>query len=170
MAYDTSRLVIRTAEAADLEIIGQLPADAREADRVFPGATYPPSVAWLQGVMADSDWAAVVECRGEVVALGMLHALEPGGAGFVRHLVVRSDLRGRGIGAHLLDHLMAHAFREARCREIHVQVATEAVPALLMCYEKGFMPYGMNGYKDAQGQAGVLMHLRLGKREFDEGD
>ncbi|EHQ52100.1 GCN5-like N-acetyltransferase [Ectothiorhodospira sp. PHS-1] len=170
MKYDPSRLVIRAAEAADLDVISQLPADAREADWVFPGAAHPVSPEWLRTVVAGSAHAEVVEYRGAVVAFGVLHSLEPGGAGFVSHLVVRPDLRGRGIGSHLLDHLMGRAFRDARCREMHVQVATEDVPALLMCYEKGFMPYGMDRHEDARGRAGVLMHLRLGKREFDEGD
>ncbi|WP_412851618.1 N-acetyltransferase family protein [Ectothiorhodospira shaposhnikovii] len=170
MKYDPTRLVIRPVGEADLAIVCQLPLDAREADWVFPGAAHPVSPEWLRPAVAGSAHAEVVEYRGEVVAFGVLHSLEPGGAGFVSHLVVRSDLRGLGIGSHLLDHLMGRAFREARCREMHVQVATEDAPALLMCYEKGFMPYGMDRHEDARGRAGVLMHLRLGRREFDEGD
>nr|WP_255722297.1 GNAT family N-acetyltransferase [Ectothiorhodospira lacustris] len=168
--YDPSRLLIRPVSSSDLGVITQLPEDAREADWVFPGAAHPVSPEWLQRVVADSARAQVVEYRGEVVAFGTLESLEPGAAGFVGHLVVRADLRGRGIGSRLLDHLMGCAFREVRCREMHVRVSTEDVPALLMCYEKGFMPYGMDRHEDAQGRAGVLMHLRLGRREFDEGD
>lgn len=133
----------------------------------FPDVPRPLHEAGLQSCVSRCTEAVVGVYRGRVIAFGGLGKMEPGGDGFLRHLIVHPDYRGRGVGSTMLRHLTHRAFAHYRCREVHVRVSSRNVPATLFFYELGFLPYGMlSGVTDPYG--GGIMRLRLRRRDLEE--
>ncbi|WP_200178193.1 GNAT family N-acetyltransferase [Ectothiorhodospira mobilis] len=156
---------IRPLREGDVQGIPALLAHPGELAWVFPGAPYPPDPQWLEAALAGCREVAVCAERGRIVALAALRDPQPGGAAFIEHLVVHPQRRCRGIGSLLLRHLLQQAFHQHRCREAHARVCSDHLPATLFFYEAGFLPYGI----DAGADAGAVLRLRLGRRDFEEG-
>ena len=91
---------------------------------------------------------------GEMVGTGRL-VVQPGGAGRVGRMAVRSDRRSRGVGARILD-LLERLARERGLAEIELHAQAHVEPFYLRA---GYRPEGE--HFDEAGIDHVLMRKRL---------
>jgi acetyltransferase len=79
---------------------------------------------------------AVETTSGRMLGVVRLHD-DPGGATAEFAILVRSRLKGRGLGWRLMKHMMAYA-KAKGLRAVHGQVLAENTSMLTMCAELGF--------------------------------
>jgi acetyltransferase len=133
---------IRPVRPEDAAAFTQFAARVNEADmrmRFFsPFRAVPPSLlARLTQIDYDREMALVLfDAAQTVAAVGRL-AAEPDGLRAEFALLVRTDLKGRGIGSDLLQRLIAYA-RQRGVVEIWGDVLLENSTMLTICREFGF--------------------------------
>ena len=136
------RFHIRPVRPEDAAAFTQFAARVNEADmrmRFFsPFRTVPPSLlARLTQIDYDREMALVLfDAAQTVAAVGRL-AAEPDGLRAEFALLVRTDLKGRGIGSDLLQRLIVYA-RQRGIVEIWGDVLLENSTMLRICREFGF--------------------------------
>jgi GNAT superfamily N-acetyltransferase len=81
-------------------------------------------------------FVALDETSGDMLGVARLHATPIEDAGEYA-VIVRSDLKGQGLGWHLMQMLITHA-RKSRLRFIQGQVMHDNTTMLDMCAELGF--------------------------------
>jgi RimJ/RimL family protein N-acetyltransferase len=79
---------------------------------------------------------AISEESGKMLGVVRLHD-DPGGRGGEFAILLRSKLKGHGLGWLMMKHMIAYA-REKGLETVHGQVLTENSTMLLMCAELGF--------------------------------
>ncbi len=100
-------------------------------------------------------FVAISAAEGELLGIARLIA-EPDYVRAEFAILVRSDLKGKGLGWHLMQHLIAYA-RAERLQEIHGQVLATNATMLKMCNELGF------DIEATEADIGLrLVRLRLG--------
>ena len=103
-----------------------------------PFRTVPPSLlARLTQIDYDREMALVLFDAAETVAAVGRLAAEPDGLRAEFALLVRTDLKGKGIGSDLLQRLIAYA-RQRGIAEIWGDVLLENSTMLTICHEFGF--------------------------------
>lgn len=136
------RFHIRPVRPEDAAAFTQFAARVNEADmrmRFFsPFRTVPPSLlARLTQIDYDREMALVLFDLAETVAAVGRLAADPDGLRAEFALLVRTDLKGHGIGSNLLQRLIAHARRRG-IAEIWGDVLLENDTMLTICREFGF--------------------------------
>ena len=136
------RFHIRPVRPEDAAAFTQFAARVNEADmrmRFFsPFRTVPPSLlARLTQIDYDREMALVLFDAAETVAAVGRLAAEPDGLRAEFALLVRTDLKGKGIGSDLLQRLIAYA-RQRGIAEIWGDVLLENSTMLTICHEFGF--------------------------------
>ena len=79
---------------------------------------------------------AIAESTGRMLGVVRLHD-DPDGDGAEFAILVRSHLKGHGLGWLMMKHMIAYA-RDKGLKTVHGQVLTENATMLLMCTELGF--------------------------------
>ena len=79
---------------------------------------------------------AITEAGGRMLGVVRLHD-DPGGDGGEFAILVRSQLKGHGLGWLMMKHMIAYA-QEKGLETVHGQVLAENVTMLQMCAELGF--------------------------------
>jgi acetyltransferase len=87
--------------------------------------------------------ALAVFAGGEMLAIAHLVRIAPGAAEFA--LIVRSDMKRRGLGRVLLTRLVAQAC-QLGLRTLTAQILSENLPMLRLAREAGFRATGRSGY------------------------
>jgi acetyltransferase len=81
-------------------------------------------------------FVAIAERSGRLLGVVRLHD-DPGGIGGEFAILVRSHLKGHGLGWLLMRHMIAYA-QTKNLRRVHGQVLAENATMLQMCSELGF--------------------------------
>jgi ribosomal-protein-alanine N-acetyltransferase len=123
--------------------------------------------AWTEGMLA-SELAGVASGRYYLVAddggelAGYAGLLTPGGGqADVLTLAVAEQRWGQGLGAALLDALLAEAGRRG-CSEVFLEVRVDNVRAQRLYQRRGFVEIGIRrGYYQPSGTDALVMRLSL---------
>jgi ribosomal-protein-alanine N-acetyltransferase len=126
--------------------------------------------AWTEGMLA-SELAGVASGRYYLVAedgaelVGYAGLLTPGGGqADVLTLAVAGPRQGHGLGAALLDALLAEAGRRG-CTEVFLEVRVDNHRAQLLYQRRGFVEIGIRrGYYQPSGTDALVMRLSLDRR------
>jgi ribosomal-protein-alanine N-acetyltransferase len=132
--------------------------------------------AWTEGMLA-SELAGVASGRYYLVAedggelAGYAGLLTPGGGqADVLTLAVAEQRWGQGLGAALLDALLAEAGRRG-CSEVFLEVRVDNVRAQRLYQRRGFVEIGIRrGYYQPSGTDALVMRLSLNRPGGASGD
>ncbi len=127
--------------------------------------------AWTEGMLA-SELAGVASGRYYLVGedgaelVGYAGLLTPGGGqADVLTLAVAEPRQGHGLGAALLDALLAEARRG--CTEVFLEVRVDNHRAQLLYQRRGFVEIGIRrGYYQPSGTDALVMRLSLDRPRF----
>lgn len=106
--------------------------------------------------VADGGWFEVLELDGRVVGCGGMHVMAPGVLE-LRKMYFEPSLRGRGLGAALLDRFLSRARREG-WREVRLETASVLREAIRLYECFGFVRETGN---PAVARCDVVMHRGL---------
>ncbi|MDR2215712.1 MAG: ribosomal protein S18-alanine N-acetyltransferase [Nevskiaceae bacterium] len=127
--------------------------------------TYP--FPWTQAIFRDclraGHYCCVVELDDVLIGYGVLSS--GAGEAHVLNLCVAEPWRGRGIGAHLLAHLLEFA-RSLNVQEVFLEVRPSNTNAIRLYQSQGFAQIGIRrGYYQAVGgrEDAVVLRKVLGK-------
>jgi [ribosomal protein S18]-alanine N-acetyltransferase len=96
----------------------------------------------------------------EVVGYGVLWCIADEGE--LANIAVRGDIRGRGLGASLLDHLIETA-RQRGVKSLYLEVRPSNRTALRLYESRGFDEIGVRkGYYDLPPEDALVLCLRIG--------
>lgn len=137
----------------DVEAVARIESD------LFPDP-WSAEVFWSElAQVPDTRHYIVAEDAGVVV--GYAGLLATGDQSDVQTLAVARDLQGTGLGARLLDALLAEA-RERRAREVLLEVRVENTAAQALYARAGFERIGSrSGYYRPGGTDAHVLRLRL---------
>jgi ribosomal-protein-alanine N-acetyltransferase len=129
-------------------------------------ASYP--FPWTEGVVRDCLRAGHVCCVVEIDDILIGHGIMSTGAGeaHVLNLCIAEPFRGRGLGAHLLDHLIEFA-GSLGVGEMFLEVRPSNTAAIRLYQSNGFSQIGVRrGYYPAAGgrEDAVVLRRVLAKR------
>jgi [ribosomal protein S18]-alanine N-acetyltransferase len=114
------------------------------------------SAAMFWNELASGYYYRVAREAGEIVGYAGLAVTGPGEA-WVQNIAVRRDRQHRGIGAALLEDLLAEAARRG-ARQVLLEVAVDNEPARKLYERYGFVPVGVRrGYYQPSNTDALVM-------------
>jgi catechol 2,3-dioxygenase-like lactoylglutathione lyase family enzyme/predicted GNAT family N-acyltransferase len=155
------RLIHRPAGDKDIPVICGFPQSAEELFFLFPGATYPLTVAQLKDAIAQRSDPTVVEADHKVVGFADFHQWAPGGRCTIGNVIVAPAARGRGIGRCLIQSMIELAHTRHQASEVGIACFNGNIVGLLLYAGLGFRPYAVEERKDYQGNRAALIHMVL---------
>ncbi len=156
---------LREPVGSDFEAVVELVSDREELFRVYPGGTHPFTVDQVLLLAESRKELTVAVERGRVIGFANLYNVEPGKWAYIGNVVVARDFRGRGIGRHLVSHMVRQAFDKYGVGEARISVFNNNTPALLLYAELHFQPYAVEERIDLSGTRVGLIHMRLTRND-----
>ncbi len=156
---------LRAATAEDFSAIVRLVPNRDELFLVYPRGSYPFSVKQLRELVAGRKALTVAVQDGKVVGFANLYGVEARRCAYVGNVIVKSSLRGAGIGRQLVRHMVELAFRRYRLTEVRISVFNTNTAALLLYSDLGFKPYAAEARQNHDGKRVALLHLRITRDE-----
>lgn len=153
---------IRKFESSDVPALMNIWNEVVEAGQAFPQEEYLTEENAEQFFASQSFTGAAVE-NGEVVGLYILHPNNVGRCGHIANAsyAVRSDMRGKHVGAQLVTHCL-HKCRELGFRIMQFNaVVADNKPALALYKQLGFVQLGVipGGFRKKDGSyADIIPH------------
>lgn len=153
---------IRKFESSDVPALMNIWNEVVEAGQAFPQEEYLTEENAEQFFASQSFTGAAVE-NGEVVGLYILHPNNVGRCGHIANAsyAVRSDMRGKHVGAQLVTHCL-HKCRELGFRIMQFNaVVADNKPALALYKQLGFVRLGVipGGFRKKDGSyADIIPH------------
>lgn len=153
---------IRKFESSDVPALMNIWNEVVEAGQAFPQEEYLTEENAGQFFASQSFTGAAVE-NGEVVGLYILHPNNVGRCGHIANAsyAVRSDMRGKHVGAQLVTHCL-HKCRELGFRIMQFNaVVADNKPALALYKQLGFVQLGVipGGFRKKDGSyADIIPH------------
>lgn len=153
---------IRKFESGDVQALMNIWNEVVEAGQAFPQEEYLTEENAEKFFSSQSFTGAAVE-NGEVVGLYILHPNNVGRCGHIANAsyAVRSDMRGKHVGAQLVTHCL-HKCRELGFRILQFNaVVAENEPALALYKQLGFVQLGVipGGFRRKDGSyADIIPH------------
>ncbi|MNF67880.1 GNAT family N-acetyltransferase [Pseudomonas sp. Irchel s3a18] len=151
----------RAVNEQDIPRICSFARDRTEQFFFFPAATWPLTPAQLQGSIDKRSDSTVIERDGVVVGFANFYRWENGGTCTLGNVIVDPQARGQGIGAQLIEHMIAIARTRHQAGEVTLSCFNTNVAGLLLYPKLGFTPFSIEERQDRQGQRLALIHLRL---------
>ncbi len=153
---------IRKFESSDVPALMNIWNEVVETGQAFPQEEYLTEENAEQFFASQSFTGAAVE-NGEVVGLYILHPNNVGRCGHIANAsyAVRSDMRGKHVGAQLVTHCL-HKCRELGFRIMQFNaVVADNKPALALYKQLGFVQLGVipGGFRKKDGSyADIIPH------------
>ncbi|GAA1668670.1 ribosomal protein S18-alanine N-acetyltransferase [Fodinicola feengrottensis] len=124
-------------------------------DDLFGAERWTAGMFWSELAGADRYYRVAVEGLDEVVGYaGLAHGPD---SAWVHNIAVRRDRQGRGLGARLLDDLLAEAVRQ-EAPQVALEVAASNAIAQRLYAIRGFEPVGVRkAYYQPSGEDAVVM-------------
>jgi len=158
-----SLLSYRAIEPQDIPQICGFTLSETELFYLSPEVDYPLTPAQLRKTIRGRLEPTVVLDDREVVGFANLYKFRDGESCFIGNVVVRPDRRGRGVGAYLVETMLALAFGKHRFNEVRVSCFNGNTTALLLYAKLGFTPYAIEQRQDKRNNTVALIHLKITK-------
>ncbi len=151
---------LREATERDIAEIRKLPETREELFYCFPGASFPLSEADVRSSVETRSDSTVVEIGGRVVAFANFYRWKDGLCS-IGNVVVAPDVRGFGVGSHLIRHMVKLGFEKRHAESVSVSCFNRNVVGLLFYPRLAFRPYDVEERTDWNGDRVALIHFRL---------
>lgn len=148
---------LRTADLAEICNWVENPA---ESQFCFPGVRWPLAPDGLSRALLGFSSGTLILRRGEAVAFADFRRAEVHGACVLGHFLVAPEMRGLGVGRHLIEIMREQARSRYHAREFRVSCHNANVAGLQFFPRFGLEPCGVEPYADPEGQPAVLIHFR----------
>lgn len=154
-------VTFRTVQAQDIARICSFARTEEEQFFFFPAATWPLTEAQLQASVDKRSDSTVIEFDGVVVGFANFYKWEQAGTCTIGNVIVDPAIRGKGIGARLIEQMIDIARTRHQASEVTLSCFNSNVAGLLLYPKLGFVPYAIEERQDKQGRRLALIHLRL---------
>jgi len=146
------RVVLAPMRWWHIEAVGPIERD------LFGDEEWSPGMFWSELAQADTRWYRVALEGEDVVGYAGLCVYGPEDT-WVQNIAVRRDRQGHGLGARLLDELLAEAARRD-ARQVLLEVRADNAPAQRLYARRGFEAIGLRrGYYQPSGADAIVMRL-----------
>ena len=154
-------VTFRTVQAQDIARICNFARTEEEQFFFFPAATWPLTEEQLQASVDKRSDSTVIEFEGVVVGFANFYKWEQAGTCTIGNVIVDPAIRGKGIGARLIEQMIDIARTRHQASEVTLSCFNSNVAGLLLYPKLGFVPYAIEERQDNQGRRLALIHLRL---------
>lgn len=154
-------VTFRTVQAQDIARICSFARTEEEQFFFFPAATWPLTEEQLQASVDKRSDSTVIELDGVVVGFANFYKWEQAGTCTIGNVIVDPAIRGKGIGARLIEQMIDIARTRHQASEVTLSCFNSNVAGLLLYPKLGFVPYAIEERQDKQGRRLALIHLRL---------
>lgn len=154
-------LVIRAAEPPDYPAIAALIDSPQELFLVFPAGHWPFDVRQVHRLAEQRLDLTVCVSGNDVNGFANLYDRRPGQWAFIGNLMVRREVRRRGIGGRLLQYMLKKVFEQHGLPQARISVFRDNRPALKLYEEAGFAQYAEEARSAPDGRRVTLLHLKL---------
>ena len=154
-------LTHRPVAEQDLAAICAFSQSPAELFYCFPKADFPLTPGQLQVAIDQRSDSTVVLLEGAVVAFANFYRWASGGTCTIGNVIVDPAIRGKGIGALLIEQMIDIARTRHQASEVTLSCFNSNVAGLLLYPKLGFVPYAIEERQDKQGRRLALIHLRL---------
>jgi ribosomal protein S18 acetylase RimI-like enzyme len=151
----------RPAEPDDYPAICRLITSPEELFWVFPSGSWPFNMRQLLYLAEKRSDLTVVADNDEVVGFSDLYDLVTRKQAFIGNVVLKVSHRRRGIGKHLVQHMLDRIFTLHELPEARISVFEENKPALTLYTQLGFAPCGREARQGPGGRTVTLLHMKL---------
>lgn len=139
-----------------VEAVGPIERD------LFGDEEWSPGMFWSELAQLDTRWYRVALEGEDVVGYAGLCVYGPDDA-WVQNIAVRRDRQGHGLGARLLDELLAEAVRRG-ARQVLLEVRADNDSAQRLYARRGFEAIGLRrGYYQPSGADAIVMRWEAGE-------
>ena len=157
---------LRPAEQSDYAAISQLITCEEELFLIFPKGRYPFTVDQVQQLAQYRKALTVMEKNQQIIGFANLYDHNPDRWIFIGNVVVSKSQRGKGLGGHIVNHMLELAFNQYGVPETRISVFNYNTPALLLYMRFGFKPYDIEERLDFANQRVALLRMRLDSRDW----
>lgn len=154
-------VTFRTVQAQDIARICSFARTEEEQFFFFPAATWPLTEEQLQASVDNRSDSTVIELDGVVVGFANFYKWEQACTCTIGNVIVDPAIRGKGIGALLIEQMIDIARNRHQASEVTLSCFNSNVAGLLLYPKLGFVPYAIEERQDKQGRRLALIHLRL---------
>lgn len=154
-------VTFRAVQAQDIARICSFARTEEEQFFFFPAATWPLTEEQLQASVDKRSDSTVIELDGMVVGFANFYKWETAGTCTIGNVIVDPQIRGKGIGAQLIEQMIDIARTRHQASEVTLSCFNSNVAGLLLYPKLGFAPYAIEERQDKQGRRLALIHLRL---------
>lgn len=154
-------VTFRTVQPQDIARICSFARTEEEQFFFFPAATWPLTEEQLQASVDKRSDSTVIELDGVVVGFANFYKWEQAGTCTIGNVIVDPQIRGKGIGAQLIEQMIDIARTRHQASEVTLSCFNSNVAGLLLYPKLGFVPYAIEERQDKQGRRLALVHLRL---------
>ena len=154
-------VTFRAVQPQDIARICSFARTEEEQFFFFPAATWPLTEEQLQASVDKRSDSTVIELDGVVVGFANFYKWEQAGTCTIGNVIVDPAIRGKGIGARLIEQMIDIARTRHQASEVTLSCFNSNVAGLLLYPKLGFVPYAIEERQDKQGRRLALIHLRL---------
>ena len=154
-------VTFRAVQPQDIARICSFARTEEEQFFFFPAATWPLTEEQLQASVDKRSDSTVIELDGVVVGFANFYKWEQAGTCTIGNVIVDPAIRGKGIGARLIEQMIDIARTRHQASEVTLSCFNSNVAGLLLYPKLGFVPYAIEERQDKQGRRLALVHLRL---------
>lgn len=157
------KLTHRPVKAEDVKTICSFPSDAQELYFMFPKAQYPLTEEQLADSIAQRFESTVVEAEGQVVGFANFYQAKVGGLCCIGNVIVAPQVRGKGVGALIVETMTALAFDRYDATEVQLSCFSQNIAGLLLYPKLGFTPFAIEERASVDGSRTALIHMTRGR-------
>ena len=154
-------VTFRAVQPQDIARICSFARTEEEQFFFFPAATWPLTEEQLQASVDKRSDSTVIELDGVVVGFANFYKWEQAGTCTIGNVIVDPQIRGKGIGAQLIEQMIDIARTRHQASEVTLSCFNSNVAGLLLYPKLGFVPFAIEERQDKQGRRLALIHLRL---------
>jgi len=155
----------RSATDKDFEGICKLIKSKEDLYLVYPGGTYPFTVAQVRELSRTRKELTVTVDGDAIVGFANLYHFKPNESAFIGNVVIDQNYRSKGLGKSIVAHMLNIAFEKHNLTEVRISVFSENITALLLYSGIGFLPYDIEERKGPQGNRVALIHMKMTRGE-----
>ena len=141
------------------------PQTKKELFNIFPAAVYPLTVEQLRKAVDSRFESTVILQGGTVVGFANYYSLKPGISCAIGNLIVKPDMRGRGVGRFLTQTMIDIAFAKYAVATVFISCFSDNFAGLLLYTKLGFTPLSIDSAKDPEGRVIPRVNLHMQRTE-----
>ncbi len=126
---------------------------------MFPRATFPLTIEQLSNAVSRRFDSTVVLFDGETAGFANFHQMQPGEDCSIGNVIIRPDMRGKGVGRYLITTMIDIAREKYHVKSVKLACFNQNISGLLLYNRLGFKPVFMEERVDRQGKTVISIHM-----------